>query len=203
MKKNFRNCLLLFTLMAAVAMYSTNAFAHDKKQPSPEEMAKMMEAWHKAAAPGAPHTLLARMSGNWTYHMTMWGMGEKPMESDGIGKSDMVFEGRYLRMTSSGTMMGMPFEGMGTLGYDNFKNAYQMTWIDNMSTTTTTASGNSVGNTISLMGKMDEPTTGEKDKDVRWVFRITDDDHHVLEAYDLVGTPQEFKVFEIAYTRKK
>ena len=198
--------LSLLALLVALALCSVPAFAEDPQQPSPEEMQKMMEAWMKVATPGEHHAVFSQMAGDWTYHAKWW-MDPKapPSESDGTAKNQLLFDGRFFQMTAEGMMMEMPFKGMGTLGYDNFKGEYQMTWFDNMGTTTVTAQGKAGTDpkVISVTGKMDEPMTGEKDKTAKWVFRVTDNDHHVLEGYDLVGTPQEFKVMEIAYTRKK
>jgi hypothetical protein len=195
---------IILLAAAMMAMTLTVLAADQKKQPTPEEMQKMMEAWQKIAAPGAQHATLSEMAGNWTYHMTMHGIGDKPMEMDGTANSEMIFDGRFLSMKSHGTMMDMPFEGMGTMGYDNFRGEYQMTWMDNMGTMTAFTRGKTGSDpkVITLTGKMDEPTTGEKDKDVKYVWRIKDHDHHSMEAYDLVGTPQEFKAMEIAFTRK-
>jgi hypothetical protein len=199
--------LSVLMLVAVVALFCLNALAADApKQPSPEEMQKMMEAWQKSATPGEHHQVFTQMAGDWTYHMKMWMDPKAPAsESDGTGKNEVVFDGRYLSMSGDGMMMGMPFKGMGTLGYDNGKGEYQMTWIDNMGTMTTTAQGKpgADAKVITLTGKMDDPMTGEKDKAFKYVFKVTDKDHHVLEGWDLAGTPQEFKVMEITYTRKK
>jgi len=193
-------------LLAALLLSMTCTFAADQnKQPTPEEMQKMMELWQKVATPGAPHAAMAKMAGDWTSHMKMW-MDPKapPSESDGTTTGKMLMDGRYLESEHQGTMMGMPFQGIGLLGFDNNRQRYQYTWIDNMGTVITTADGPaSDGKTITLDGKMDEPTTGEKDKPFRYVFKLTDDDHYTMEGYDLVGTPQEFKVIEVAFTRKK
>ena len=197
---------VLFMLVAVFALCSVSAFAEDPKQPSPEEMQKMMEAWMKIATPGEHHAIFSQLAGDWTYHAKSW-MDPKspPSESDGTGKNEVVLDGRFLHMSGEGTMMGMPFKGMGTIGYDNFKGEYQMSWVDNMGTMTVTASGKPAADpkTILLTGKMDDPMTGEKDVNMKWVFIVADADHHVMEGWYNVGTPNEMKMMEIAYTRKK
>ena len=42
--------------------------------------------------------------------------------------------GRYVIGKFAGTMMGQPFEGMSTMGYDNAKKMFTSTWVDNMGT---------------------------------------------------------------------
>ena len=200
--KIVRTMLVVVSCLSLVLLAS----GQDKKQPSPEEVQKMMEIYQKVATPGAHHAIFKQMEGDWNYHMKMW-MDPKqpPMESEGTAKSQTLFDGRYLRSDNSGTFMGQPFNGLELLGYDNFRGEYNMTWVDNLGTGTTIARGqpDSTGKVITLTGKMDEPTTGEKDKNVKYVYRFTDPDHYTFEGYDLVGTPNEFKVMEIANTRKK
>lgn len=197
--------VLLTTLILTFALSSLVALANDKKPPTPEEMAKMMELWQKAATPGSQHAVLAQMMGNWDFTMKMYGMGDEPMESKGTATYEMLFDGRFLRLAVNGSMMNMPFLGQGTMGYDNFGERYQLTWCDNMGTIQVYAEGKEGKdpNVITVTGKMDEPTTGERNKTVKYVYRVTDKDHHTFEAYDLVGTPKEFKVFDITYTRTK
>ena len=106
-------------IIAALALFSVASFAEGPQQPSPEEMQKMMEQWQKISTPGAPHAALAKMAGNWTYKMKMW-MDPKapPSESEGTSKGTMLLDGRYLQTDNQGNMMGMPFHGIGTMGYD-------------------------------------------------------------------------------------
>ena len=44
--------------------------------------------------------------------------------------------------------------------------------------------------------------TGERDKLFRSVVRVINKDKYVLESYDLIGTPEEYKAVEITYNRK-
>jgi hypothetical protein len=46
----------------------------------------------------------------------------------------MILGGRYQQSMIKGNMMGMPFEGMGLLGYDNAQKLFYSTWVDNMGT---------------------------------------------------------------------
>lgn len=173
----------------------------------PADMAKQMEAWTKLAAPGEHHKALEPFIGEWetTTRMYMGGPGTPPMESKGTSSVKWVLGGRYLMEEHKGQFMGQPFEGIGTMGYNNFRNVYVGTWMDN----TSTALFHSVGSvdhdtkkTITLYMEMDEPSLNVVGRMVKAVHRITDQDHHVMEMYDLhVG--DNYKVFEIVYSRKK
>jgi hypothetical protein len=124
------SCLVLF--VAALAA---------QQKPQTGKMSKqeqaMMDAMMKAAAPGENHKLLSSFSGNWTFVNRMWtDPSAKPTESTGSASYRMLLGGRYLQGEAWGTMMGMPFEGMGITGYDNVARRFQSAWIDNLGTTT-------------------------------------------------------------------
>ena len=82
--------------------------------------------------------------------------------------------------------MGMPVNGIGYTGYDNMNKKYTMLWIDNSSTAMFLADGNfdQTGNVLTMYGKMDEPTTDEYGKNVRYVIRIIDHNKFVFEIHD-------------------
>lgn len=170
------------------------------------DMAAMMKEWDKWASPGEMHKHLEKMAGNWTVTTKMWmDPSAPPMESKGTAKSTFVLGGRWLRQEYSGDMMGMPFEGIGMIGYDNFKKEFISTWVDNMSTTMmrSTGSCNAAGTEFNMSGTMDEPLTGERDKKFRHVWKLTSADSHVFEAYDNIPGKGEVKVMELTYTRVK
>lgn len=52
-------------------------------------------------------------------------------------------------------MMGMPFEGHGTLAYDNHRKMFVSTWIDNMGSGIMVLEGtyDDASKTLTLMGK--------------------------------------------------
>jgi hypothetical protein len=58
------------------------------------------------------------------------------------------------------------------------------------------------GKTLTMYGEMDEPMLGVKGRLVKYVTEIIDDNHHVFSVYDL-HAGDDYKVVEVAYTRKK
>jgi hypothetical protein len=195
-------------LVLACALVGT-VLAQDKpkkemKQPTPEEQQKMMADYMKLIAPGPHHKLLEKMAGDHATTGKMWmGPGAEAMTMEpGTEKSEMILGGRYLRSHHGGNMMGMPFEGEGTMAYDNFRQKYLMSWLDNFGTTISAAAGDydEATKTLTLMGKMDDPQTGEKDKDVKYVYRFMDDKTTIFEMWVMSGTP--FKTMEMTYTKK-
>jgi hypothetical protein len=207
MTRSWIRTLCVLTLVAAFA-FSALAQGKDQPkggQPSPEDMQKMMAEYAKYSNPGKAHELLVKMSGEWTGTGKAWmGAGAKAMDmKPGTHSGEMILGGRYLRVVDRTEMMGQPFEGITVLGYDNFKKQYLLTWMDNMGTAILTAAGtlSEDGKSLILTGKMDEPVTGEKDKDVKYVYRFPDDKTIVFEWWDMTpGKP--FMSMEWTYTKK-
>jgi hypothetical protein len=101
--------------------------------------------------------------------------------------------------------MGMPFEGIATVGYDNAKKVFVSTWIDNMGTGLMKTSGpwDEATKTMTLTGTQTDPARG-KDCHVREVFKVVDDNTQLMEMYGPDPmTGKEYKMMEIKFTRKK
>lgn len=199
-------------LVAALLMTANAALGQHKddkgkfKEPSPAEMQEMMKKWMEVASPGAGHKPLDGLTGKWETSMKMWmGPGATPMEAKGTAETKWVMEGRFLLQEEAREFMNMPHRSMLFIGYDNFKKKYVLSFLDNMSTAIYHAEGDFDEQKKSLvfLGRMDEPMTGEKNKPVRYVTRFISKDKYVFEAYDLIGTPNEFKAVEVTYTRKQ
>jgi len=163
-----------------------------------------MKAWQTYMAPGEVHKMMAAYIGEWSDEITMWmAPGAPPEKTITTSKSEMIMGGRYQVSKSTGTMMGMPFEGMGLMGYDNAKKVFTSTWIDNFGTGTLTMEGTWDDQTksITLKGKMVDPMSG-KEVMTKQVIKFIDKDNQVMEMYDN-KTGTEVKTMEIKSTRKK
>ncbi len=179
-----------------------SAFAAEGTQPSEEEM---MKRWMEVASPKAEHEMLGKLAGDWNCSMKFWmGPGAPMQEGKGACTHSVVNGGRAVSSLFTGEMMGMPYEGHGMDGFDNFNKVYWATWTDNMTTGMMYMEGTSTdgGKTVVFNTTMDEPVMGVKDKPVRMVSKWVDENTHVLESWDEVGTPNEFKAMEITYSRK-
>lgn len=191
-------------LLVLVGVMCLGAVAYAQEGQMSEEA--MMKKWMEVASPKAEHEMLAKSAGEWDYTMTFWmGPDAPPQSAKGTCSDKVINGGRVVESDMSGEMMGMPYEGHGHTGYDNFNKTFWATWTDNMTTGMMFMEGTSTdgGKTIVFNTTMDEPVMDVKDKPVRFVSKWLSDDEHVLESWDEVGTPHEFKAFEIKYTRKK
>jgi hypothetical protein len=174
-----------------------------KTEPLPDSV--MMKNWQAYMTPGKEHQLLASWDGTWSGTVTMWNSpGTPPSTSTVETTNSMILGGRYQQSSHKGTMMGQPFEGVGTMAYDNAKKEFISTWIDNMGTGMATSTGKwaEEGKVINFTGKMLDPSTS-KDVEFREVFRVVDNDHQLMEMYANGPDGKEFKNMEIRYTRKK
>lgn len=192
--------VLLVTLVLLIAI---PAAAQQQQQMSKEEMAAM-EAYMKAATPGAPHDELAKMVGTWTTKVSYYPAPGAPAQvSDGLSENRMIMGGRYLEQRFNGSMMGAPFEGLGYTGYDNVSKQYWGTWVDSTSTGVMTSWGKTAADgSLAMEGSMYDAMTGKQMK-VKEKIVMKSADEHVFEMWGPDKGGKNYKMMEIVYTRKK
>jgi len=186
------------------------AFCQEQKSENKEqtpESQEMMKKWMQAITPGEAHKKLGAFVGSWDLNESIWmgGPSAPPTVTKGSAVIKWSLDGRFIQQELDGEMMGKPMHGIGFTGYDNINKKYVTFWIDNTSTGMFTADGsfNQDGTVLITYGKMDEPMTGENGKNVKYVWRIVNNDKNIFEIHDLnIGEPNT-KVVEIVYSRKK
>jgi hypothetical protein len=169
------------------------------------EQQAMMEAMQKAGAIGPQHKQLQAMVGDWTYAMKFWmDPAAPPEESTGTTTYRSLMDGRYVQHEHKGMSMGMPFHGIGLLGYDNVTKQFQGHFFENMSTGQMLMNGtyDAGTKTYTFRGDMDDMMKPGTKVKVRETVRVTDANTHVLEWYETRGG-KEAKTMEITYKRKK
>lgn len=155
--------------------------------------------------PGAMQKMLAKSDGVWDTEISYWMDPSQPAQkSKGSCTNKMVLNGLYQESVFKGNMMGMPFEGHGTVGYDNGKKMFVSSWIDNMGSGIMSLQGNwdNTANAVVLTGTTTEPMTG-KDAYIKEVLKMVDNNNQVLEMYGKDANGNEMKTMEIKFTRKK
>ena len=184
-----------FLYLAVAAMLSQHANAQSDAE---------MKAWQEYMTPGDVHKMVASWDGEWKTETRMWmEPGKEPITAAGSCTYQMVLGGRYQQTSFKGEMMGMPFEGLGTLGYDNVKKVFVSTWMDNMSTGTMVLQGKWDDKTrsMTLIGTTTDVTTG-KDSKVREVYTVKSDNEHVMETWMVdPKSGKEWKGMEITFRR--
>ena len=162
------------------------------------------EAWKNYMTPGMVHQMMAESAGEWNSEVTMWMDPSKPPQKViGSCTNEMILGGRYLKSSQKGDMMGMPFEGMMLLGFDNAKKEFTGVWYDNFGTGTSVSTGtyNSQDSTLTLNGTMVDPATGN---DIKYseTMKFLDKDNQIMNMY-VLQNGQEYKNMEQVLTRKK
>ncbi len=171
-----------------------------EKKLTPEEEQK---AWMAYMTPGDVHKMLEKSNGTWTGEGQMWMHPDSPaIKMSGTAVNKMILGGRYQESVHTGTMMGMPFEGRSTVGYDNAKKVFMSSWIDNMGTGVMNMVGtwDEATKTINFTGKMVDPGTG-KDLDMRETWQIIDDNTQKMEMF-CTKNGKEMKSMEMTMKRK-
>jgi Protein of unknown function (DUF1579) len=177
---------------------------------SPNE-AEMMKQMMELAKLNENHKLLADLAGSWSTSVKMMEPGKEPTVSKGSVTYKSIMNGRYfvgdhtgsMKMPGAdGKMKDFTFKGMSTDGYDNVKQKFTSSWMDNMGTGILMFEGtyDPATKTFTYTGEM-EVVPGMKTP-VRSVVKVTDKNHRTFEWYENRGG-QEMKTLEIDYTRKK
>jgi hypothetical protein len=189
------------TMTAALPRVLGRAQQQQQQQPSPEEMKKMLEGAKKWTSPCPAHEKLKEFVGKWD--VTAMVMGSPGGKSKAEFTS--ILGGRFVRQDFDGQLMGMAYQGLGLIGYDNFKQAYVSTWVDSASTYKLDSQGkfDQSGKTLIFYGTMDEYLTGENDKEVKFVYRWKDADHFAFEIHDLAIGETNTMVIQFEYARAK
>lgn len=218
MKTQF--CMFTVIVASAVALFSQSAASEDKPGggQDPEMMKQMMEGmkrWIETTKPGKHHKVLDSHAGTWDVTFRMWmDPSAPPMETKGVSEVKWIMGKRFLLEEYKGEMLmpdetGMqmkkvPYEGMGTLGYDVYRNMYTGTWLSNLQTNVLTMNGSMEpgSKVLRMFGEMDEPMLNVIGRTVKYVTTIKDKDTRMFECFDLHASDTH-RVFEIEYKRKK
>jgi len=170
---------------------------------TPMDSVAMQKAWEAYMTPGEAHKRMAADEGKWNDELTFWmGPDAPPEKATATEEIKMVLGGRYQVGTTTGEMMGMPFEGRSTLAYDNITNEYISTWIDNMGTGLAVMRGkyDEASKSTTLTGTMVDPMTG-KEKQMKQVYTVIDDNTRKLQMYEVGPEGKETINMEIVMKR--
>jgi hypothetical protein len=169
----------------------------------PMDSIAMQKAWEAYMAPSEAHKMLAAEEGKWNNEMTFWmGADGEPTKATSTAEIKMILGGRYQEANYKGDVMGMPFEGRATTAFDNATKEVVSTWIDNMGTGMMVMRGtyDDASKTITSTGTMVDPMTG-KERKVREVYTIIDDNTRKMEMFETVDGGEEYKSMEIVMKR--
>jgi len=193
------------SMTAAVVSLAASALAQEGTKPpalSAEQKAEM-EAYMKAATPGAAHQMLASTAGNYDLKIKSWHEpGGPAMEETGTATRTITLGGRVLVEDVTGMMMGSPYTGHGMTGYDNVTGKYWSLWTDTMSTGVMVCEGTcDAQKACTFTGTWNDPIKMGPIKS-RMTSRWTSPTTEVFEMYGPGKDGKEMKMMEITYTKK-
>lgn len=163
-----------------------------------EEAAKMPEL----PAPQKQHAWLEKFAGNWESVSTIQPPGEKEMKVKGTEVARMV-GGFWLVSENSSDMMGMPYTGIMTLGYDPKSKTYVGTWIDSMGDFLWQYKGSVEGNTLTLLAEGPCPMRPGEVSKFKETVELKDENHKVFTSSIQEEDGSWTQMLKIEYTRKK
>ncbi len=169
------------------------------------DSATMMKNWQDYMTPGDMHKMMASWDGTWDEDITMWmEPGAPETKSTSKAENKMIMNGLYQESTHTGEMMGMPFTGRSTVGFDNHEKQFVSTWIDNMGSGMMVMKGpwDEASKSMNLKGKMVDPAS-KGETAVRETFKVIDDNTQEMEMFITMPDGSEFKTMKIVFTRKK
>ena len=189
-----KKSILVFIALYTVIVFTGSSNAQDDN----------MKKWMDYMTPGDMQKMLSKGVGTWTMKTSWWmAPGTEPTVSEATAVSEMILGGRYLSTKVSGSMMGMPFDGMSLEGYDNAAKVFMTTWIDNMGSGIMYMTGkwDDAAKQINYSGKTVDPMSGNW-IDVRQVVTYNADGTVKMEMYGPGPDGKEFKTMEITNVKK-
>jgi len=171
------------------------------QEPTPEEMAAMMEA----VSPDEHHAVLEAFTGSWNHDLKLYSAPDaQPLEMTATSVVEMTMGGRYLVSEVNGTFMGAPFVGRETMGYDKVKGKYFSVWVDNMSTGPMVAWGawDPATKTLTMEGTVADPMSGNPEVHVKNTSQLLADGVIHYENWGPGPDGAMYKTMEIHSTRQ-
>ncbi|MBI5944054.1 MAG: DUF1579 domain-containing protein [Chloroflexi bacterium] len=154
---------------------------------------------------GSPHHFLAQLAGNWKGASKLWlEPGKLADESPVVGTIQLLLEGRFALYLYQGSIEGEPQHGMFTFGYNTQLDCYEASWVDSFHNNTAImfCAGAATENGFSVLGSYPDPSGGP-DWGWRTEVELTDSDHLIITAYNIMPDGMEAKATEAKLTRVK
>lgn len=177
----------------------------DAPPPTMPDTAAMRKAWETNMTPGPMHAWMAKWNGTWEAEVSTWeDPAAPPSKAKATNVQSSMLNGLHTIGKFTSTMMGMPFEGHSTMGYDNIKKVFVSTWSDNVSSGVIMMTGtyDEATKTLNLKGKQTDMMTGG-DSDIREEFKTIDDNTYSMTMYSTAPDGKEMKFMEGTFKRRK
>jgi hypothetical protein len=155
--------------------------------------------------PAKDHEWLKQLVGEWDIQFKMYMQPDQPPAEAAGTDSVRALGDHWVVAETKTTMMGVPYSGILSLGYDPQKEHFNGTWIDSFGGHLWVYKGtlNDAGDTLTL--ETEGPSIQAPDKTARYreVIQITDEDSRTFTSSTEAGDGTWMKIVTIEYRRKK
>lgn len=172
---------------------------------SASSKAQNQDPWNEYMTPSDIHILFAQYTGSFRMEITMtMGEGKEPSIITVNSEHTMLLGGRFLEMRQQGTMMGMDYRSIFTLGFNNIDKQMNLTTITNMGTGTLCLFGvwDAKSKTATLYGTLTNPVS-KGTINVKQVVTFVDKDTILIESFDQEKDKSEKKTVQYKLIRNK
>ncbi len=166
--------------------------------------AQNQDPWTQYLTPSSTHKLFSQYEGNFKMEITMqMGENQKPAVIEVQSEHNMLLGGRFLEMKQTGNMMGMDYQAITILGYNNTDKKVTLTTITNMGTGTLFLVGDWDENTkyATLFGKLTNPVT-KNTINLKQIVTFVDENTLLIESFDQEGENPEKKTVQYKLVRE-
>jgi hypothetical protein len=196
-------CAPAALLLAATLSAQEMKKAEPKKAPAAKKADASAQPAMPMVKPGPEHDLLKKDVGTWdaTVENLMPTPGAPTSTSKGV-ETNKLIGGLWLVTDFKSQMMGQPFEGHGTTGYDTNKKKYVGTWVDSMSTGLMVGESTYDPATKTVTGYMEGTDPTGKPAKMKMVTEFKDDNTRVFTMYMPGPDGKEAPGMRITYKRR-
>jgi hypothetical protein len=155
-----------------------------------------------AAAPGAEHTQLTKLAGDWTVVTKFqFGPGGPTQEFQGKAHGKAILGGRFVQFDETAVEFGAAVERQKTWGFNKQSQKYEATWIYTGSTAVMQLAGDAQKDGKTIAGSASFAGDKGEAQDFTWTLAWIDDDHFSSTLVAPAHGKGRSATFQAVYTR--